>query len=115
MAVASGDKYYTPILSRWPINFVFKLRQPSLPPASSAGSSTRLEQFAVSGEYRVVAPPRRLSYTWTPDWDEGARDSIVDIQLHRDGDTTRVTVTHTAFSTTSARDDLHGWPSVPGT
>ncbi len=78
-----------------------------------AGTSTRLERFAVSGEYRVVDPPHRLSYTWTPDWDEGARNSIVDIRLQRDGDTTRVTVTHTAFSTTSARDDhLHGWPSV---
>ncbi len=78
-----------------------------------AGTSTRLERFAVSGEYRIVDPPRRLSYTWTPDWDEGARDSIVDIQLERDGDTTCVTVTHTAFSTMSARDSHHqGWPSV---
>ncbi len=78
-----------------------------------AGSSTRLKRFVVSGEYRIVDPPRRLSYTWTPDWDQGARDSIVDIRLEADGDTTCVTVTHTAFSTMSARDGHHqGWPSV---
>ncbi len=80
-----------------------------------AGTSTRLGRFAVTGEYRIVDPPRRLSYTWTPDWDEGARDSIVDIQLERDGDTTRVTVTHTAFSTVSAQENhRNGWPSVLG-
>ncbi len=77
------------------------------------GTSARHGTFEVTGEYRVVDPPHRLSYTWTPDWDDGARGSLVDIRLEPDGAHTRVIVTHTAFSSRSARDDhSRGWPTV---
>jgi uncharacterized protein YndB with AHSA1/START domain len=78
-----------------------------------SGTSVRLKEFAVTGVYRIVEPPHRLSYTWTPDWDAGARDSIVDIRLEPEGEETRVIVTHTMFSTQSARDShAEGWPAV---
>jgi uncharacterized protein YndB with AHSA1/START domain len=77
-----------------------------------AGTSARLTRFTVTGEYRIVDPPHHLCYTWTPDWHEGARDSVVDIKLARDGAATRVTVTHTGFSTEAARDGHRGWRAV---
>lgn len=77
------------------------------------GTSVHLGTIEVTGEYRVVDPPRRLSYTWTPDWDGGARDSLVDIRLEPDGDGTRVVLTHTRFTTSLARDDhKRGWSAV---
>jgi uncharacterized protein YndB with AHSA1/START domain len=80
-----------------------------------AGTSARRGTFVVTGEYRVVEPPRRLSYTWVPDWDDGARDSVVDIRLEPEGTETRVIVTHTAFANQSARDEhANGWPAVLG-
>lgn len=80
-----------------------------------SGTSARRKGFVVTGVYRVVEPPHRLSYTWTPDWEDGARDSIVDFRLEVAGGGTRVVVRHTAFATPSARDDhSQGWPGVLG-
>ncbi len=78
-----------------------------------SGTSARRGTFAVSGEYRIVEPPHRLSYTWIPDWDDGAHGSVVDIRLEPDGDGTRLILTHTGFATQSALDDhIRGWPAV---
>lgn len=78
-----------------------------------AGESARLGTFAVTGVYRVIDPPRRLVYTWTPDWQEEASDSIVDISLESAGRGTRVRVVHTGFASAAARDEhAGGWPTV---
>lgn len=77
------------------------------------GSSARQGTFEVTGTYRVVEPPERLVYTWTPDWQEEARDSVVDITLVPTGSGTRVRVVHTGFATEDARDEhAGGWPTV---
>lgn len=79
------------------------------------GTSVRLGTFEVTGSYRTVDPPRRLAYTWTPSWDEGARDSVVEIALEPTETGTRVRVVHTAFATEKARDEhAGGWPTVLG-
>lgn len=108
------------ILAWWSVTGMYETREAEMDVRVGgryrlAGTSARRGTFAVTGEYRVVEPPRRLSYTWTPDWDEGARDSVVDIRLEAAGTGTRVIVTHTAFATQSARDDhASGWSTVLG-
>lgn len=78
-----------------------------------SGTSARSGTFEVRGEYRELDPPRRLVYTWTPGWDDGADRSVVAITLEeRDGGTV-LTLEHTGFRTASARDEHdQGWPAV---
>jgi uncharacterized protein YndB with AHSA1/START domain len=33
--------------------------------------------FTVAGEYRTIERPRLLVFTWLPDWQEGATETIV--------------------------------------
>lgn len=78
-----------------------------------SGTSVRGKSFSVTGEYRVVDRPNRLAYTWVPDWEDGARGSLVDIRLEADGTGTMVRLVHSAFLTASARDShSQGWPAV---
>ena len=54
--------------------------------------------LAVSGSYREVDPPRRLSFTWA--WEEGGPDdveSLVTVELAPAGDGTEMTLTHGGF------------------
>ena len=78
-----------------------------------AGTSAARGAFEVAGEYRLIEPPRRLEYTWNPDWDDGATGSVVRYRLEaRDGGT-RLSVEHTGFATAASRDDhRRGWPAV---
>jgi uncharacterized protein YndB with AHSA1/START domain len=70
--------------------------------------------FLVRGEYRDVEPPRLLVFTWLPDWQGDATESLVRIDLvERDGVTT-VRLTHSGLSTQSARDSHGGWGQVLG-
>lgn len=77
------------------------------------GPSEGRGTFAVEGVYRAVEPATRLEFTWDPDWDDDARDSVVEVVLEaRDGGT-RLIVTHTGFASPRARDDhRQGWPVV---
>lgn len=78
-----------------------------------SGDSARLGTFEVTGTYRIVEPPRRLVYTWSPDWEDGARNSTVEITLAPTQRGTRVRVVHTGFLTPEARDaHAGGWPTV---
>jgi uncharacterized protein YndB with AHSA1/START domain len=71
------------------------------------------KSFSVRGEYRVVERPRVLAFTWIPDWQENARESLVRFDLvERDGVTT-VRLTHSGL-TPEGRQAHRGWPQVLG-
>jgi uncharacterized protein YndB with AHSA1/START domain len=67
----------------------------------------------VSGVYREIAPPRRLSFTWA--WEEnGARghETIVEIEFLPAGRNTRLVLRHSGFASAESRDKhSHGWGS----
>lgn len=67
--------------------------------------------FYVSGEFREVDPPGRLSYTfrWDPP-DPDDRETVVTLSLHGRGKRTEVLLTHGEFAT-ERRRVLHegGW------
>jgi uncharacterized protein YndB with AHSA1/START domain len=69
------------------------------------------EVFHLSGEFREVEPPSRLSYTfvWDPA-DPDDRETLATLTLTERGDETHVDLTQGPFKT-EARADLHraGW------
>lgn len=80
-----------------------------------AGTSEARGTFEVSGEYREVVPGERLVYTWIPDWDDGARESVVTLTFESEAGGTRLGVEHVGFATERSRDDhAWGWPAVAG-
>jgi uncharacterized protein YndB with AHSA1/START domain len=66
----------------------------------------------VVGEYRTIAPPRQLVFTWTweaPDPDAGV-DTLVTIDLHEKDGGTEVVVKHERFPTEEKmRQHQSGW------
>jgi uncharacterized protein YndB with AHSA1/START domain len=70
------------------------------------------QAFSVGGEYREIERPRLLVFTWLPDWDANAEESLVRFDLlERDGVTT-VRLTHSGLTSESARAHHQGWPQV---
>jgi uncharacterized protein YndB with AHSA1/START domain len=68
--------------------------------------------FEVHGVYRVIEPPRALAFTWLPDWDAEATETLVRFDLNeRDGVTT-VRLTHSDFASESSRTRHQGWPQI---
>lgn len=77
------------------------------------GWSRGLGTFQVSGVYEVVEPPRRLAYTWVPDWDEDARNSRIEFVLEDQEGGTTLRLTHTGFRSSESRNaHATGWPGV---
>jgi uncharacterized protein YndB with AHSA1/START domain len=67
------------------------------------------EEHDVGGTYREVVPNEKLVFTWawrtTPE-----RESLVTIELRRDGEGTLLTLRHEQFADEAARDrDDRGW------
>jgi uncharacterized protein YndB with AHSA1/START domain len=78
-----------------------------------SGTSANAGRFVLTGEYLVVQPSQRLKFTWLPDWNDDARDSVVEFQLEIEGDATRIVVNHTGFLSVAACDEhRQGWPAV---
>ena len=68
--------------------------------------------FTIRGEYRQIEPPRLLIFTWLPDWQEDAFETLVRFDLiEKDGSTT-VRLTHSGLSTESSRLSHKGWPQI---
>ena len=63
----------------------------------------------VRGEYREIAPLRRLVFTWA--WQSEPQDeSLVTITLRRDGAGTELTLQHDRLPSTASRNKHeHGW------
>jgi uncharacterized protein YndB with AHSA1/START domain len=70
--------------------------------------------FTVAGEFREVDPPRRLVFTWKPDWDTAV--TTVSYLLEPVGDGTRLTLRHDGFAgrVEALRGHTQGWELVLG-
>jgi uncharacterized protein YndB with AHSA1/START domain len=68
--------------------------------------------FKVVGEYRAVERPRLLIFTWLPDWQANASESLVRFDLVEKDGVTTVRLTHSGLATDSARDSHRGWPEI---
>lgn len=70
--------------------------------------------FTVGGEFREVDPPRRLVFTWKPDWDTAI--TTVSYLLEANGGGTRLTLRHDGFAgrVEALRGHTQGWELVLG-
>jgi uncharacterized protein YndB with AHSA1/START domain len=68
--------------------------------------------FTLSGEYRVVEPPRVLEFSWRPSWQSDMTESVVRFELEPRGSATLVRITHSGLSGDAARMQHKGWPDV---
>ena len=68
--------------------------------------------FQVSGQYRQIERPRLLVFTWLPDWQGDATESVVRFDLEEDNGITRVRLTHSGLATESSRTSHRGWPQI---
>ncbi|MGH2481276.1 MAG: SRPBCC family protein, partial [Ktedonobacteraceae bacterium] len=66
----------------------------------------------VSGEYRQIEQPTLLVFTWFPDWQEGATETIVRFDLQEKDGITTVRLTHSGFTSERARTSQQGWPYI---
>jgi len=71
------------------------------------------KSFSVHGEYRVIEPPRALAFTWIPDWQANASESLVRFDLAEKDGVTTVRLTHSGL-TPEGRQAHRGWPQVLG-
>ncbi len=69
--------------------------------------------FRVRGEYRIVERPRVLAFTWIPDWQENAGESLVRFDLVETDGVTTVRLTHSGLAP-QARQAHRGWPRMLG-
>ena len=68
--------------------------------------------FRVGGEYRIIERPRVLAFTWLPDWDENATETLVRFDLNEQRGVTTVRVTHSGFASDASRTRHQGWPQI---
>src|SRR5215472_14511787 len=67
--------------------------------------------FSVIGEYRIVEHPRLLVFTWLPNWQEGATESLVRFDLEEGDGVTTVRLTHSGLTSDGVRAH-QGWPQI---
>jgi uncharacterized protein YndB with AHSA1/START domain len=68
--------------------------------------------FTVAGEYRTIERPRLLVFTWLPDWQENATETLVRWDLEEKGGVTTVRLTHSGLTSESSRTSHRGWPQI---
>ncbi len=68
--------------------------------------------FVVSGEYRVVERPTLLVFTWLPDWQGDATESLVRVEFTEADGMTRLRLTHSGLTTEPSRASHRGWPQI---
>ena len=68
--------------------------------------------FQVRGEYLQVEPPRLLVFTWLPDWQEDAVESVVRFDLEESNGITTVRLTHPGLTSETSRLRHKGWPQI---
>ncbi len=69
-------------------------------------------EFIVRGEYREIKPPHLLSFTWLPDWEEGATESLVRFDLLEANGVTTLRLTHSGLVGERARIHHQGWAEI---
>ena len=70
--------------------------------------------FKVAGTYRTIERPRVLAFTWLPDWDEAATETLVRFELQEQHGVTTVRLTHSGFASEGSRARHQGWPQILG-
>ena len=65
-------------------------------------------------EYRTIERPHLLVFTWLPDWQEDATETIVRWDLEEKDGVTTVRLTHSGFTTEASRATYRGWPQILG-
>ena len=70
--------------------------------------------FNVVGEYRAIDRPRLLTFTWLPDWDEEATETLVRFDLSEHAGVATVRLTHSGFASEGSRARHQGWPQILG-
>lgn len=68
--------------------------------------------FSVGGEYREIERPRLLVFTWLPDWQQNAPETLVRFDLEEQGSVTTVRLTHSGLTSESSRASQRGWPEI---
>ncbi len=67
--------------------------------------------FTVSGEYRAIERPRVLMFTWLPNWQQDATETLVRFDLTEKDGMTTVRLTHSGLTSEGARAHK-GWPQI---
>jgi uncharacterized protein YndB with AHSA1/START domain len=70
--------------------------------------------FTVTGVYRTIDRPRLLSFTWLPNWQPDATESLVRLDLVEKDGVTLVRLTHSGLVTEASRESHRGWPQILG-
>jgi uncharacterized protein YndB with AHSA1/START domain len=79
-----------------------------------SGTGMGGKPFEIHGVYRTIERPRVLAFTWLPNWDAEATETLVRFDLNeRDGVTT-VRLTHSGFASEGSRTRHQGWPQILG-
>jgi glutathione S-transferase len=68
--------------------------------------------FTVKGVYRAVERPRLLEFTWLPDWQGDATESLVRVEFTEQNGATHVRLTHSGLTTDRSRASHRGWPQI---
>jgi uncharacterized protein YndB with AHSA1/START domain len=79
-----------------------------------SGTGMGGKPFSIVGAYRIVERPRVLAFTWLPDWDEEATETLVRFELHEAAGVTTVRLTHSGFASEGSRARHQGWPQILG-
>jgi uncharacterized protein YndB with AHSA1/START domain len=70
------------------------------------------EPFTIQGEYRVVEPPSLVEFTWLPDWQPDATESLIRVEFSEIDGATRVRLTHSGLATERSRASHRGCPQI---
>jgi uncharacterized protein YndB with AHSA1/START domain len=76
------------------------------------GNGVGGKPFRVSGEYRQIESPHLLVFTWLPDWQDDATESVVRIELKEENGVTTVRLTHSGLTSETSRTSHKGWPQI---
>jgi uncharacterized protein YndB with AHSA1/START domain len=70
--------------------------------------------FSVTGQYLVLDPPRRLSFTWScSTWPDPSVRSVVDVLLEpAPNEQTLMTITHTLLPPDLVDQHARGWDAI---
>ena len=66
----------------------------------------------VVGEYRQIERPRVLAFTWLPNWQADAVESMVRFDLEEKNGITTVRITHSGLVSETSRTSHRGWPQI---
>lgn len=70
-------------------------------------------QHRATGTYRVIDPPRSLTYTWQWEREVPEPETLITVEFRPHGSGTELVLTHTGFTSEESRDShTEGWTGV---